>query len=454
MVDYKSFIKDKLKKYYSKLPIYLKLSRTFWDTYLFLRISKDWDKEMLKEYQLYELKKLLNHCYKNVKYYKFLFDENGINPDNFHSLNDLKKIPFLTKDEFKKNQNDIVAENLKKEKVVFYSTIGTTGKPLQFYQTIKTDEKELAFIYHIWEDAGVKVGDPILQIRGGIIDYDKVYHYNARLNILRLSPIINDKQTVIKYIELINDFKPKFLHGYPGIISLFAQKIKDYKINFNYKFKCILFASEKLYKWQERITEEVFNCPSFIHYGLAEKVVLAKRKDGLYYCIPQYGIVEFDSETNEIIGTGFLNYLTPFIRYRTSDIALKPTEESKSNYFPVFEDIEGRKEDFIVSPEHGYITPAVITHPFKNLKNIMATQIIQQNLNSLLLKIVPVKDVNESELENEIKFIKEELIKIVGSSFNIDIKVVDNISDGTKKFRWIISDISAGKFEKGFNKNE
>ena len=59
----------------------------------------------LKDHQLYQItsmKRLINHAYNNVSYYRKLFDKEKLKPNDFKSLDDLPRIPFLTKEIIKK----------------------------------------------------------------------------------------------------------------------------------------------------------------------------------------------------------------------------------------------------------------------------------------------------------------------------------------------------------------
>ena len=106
---------------------------SFLKTYYFLKKSQWWSKKKLDEYQLKELNKLLNHAYENVPYYSKLFDELGLNPNGIKSIQDLQKLPFLTKKIINKNIEDLKASNYPKFRFEYTYTGGSTGEPLKFY---------------------------------------------------------------------------------------------------------------------------------------------------------------------------------------------------------------------------------------------------------------------------------------------------------------------------------
>jgi phenylacetate-coenzyme A ligase PaaK-like adenylate-forming protein len=328
-------------------------------------------------------------------------------------------------------------------------TSGTTGKPLQFYENFETKIKEWAFICHQWARVGYKPGNGRIELRGRVNEKEPVY-YDPLANVLRFSPLIKDKRTTEMYLKKMRDFKSDFLHGYPGAIALLARSIKEYKLMVPFKLKAILTASEKLYEWERETIEDVFQCKTFDFYGQSEKSVLAAQceKSKRYHCIPQYGITEFEPKTNEIIATAFLNTVNPFIRYRLTDTVQDPRYDSCKDcgrdYYPTFDEIEGRSEDFISTSDGTLITPAVITHPFKDLKTIKNTQIIQKDLDKIIIRIVSITEADSISLQGEISNLVRELNKIIGFKTKIIAEIVKEIDlNSSGKFKWIINELKS-----------
>jgi len=215
-----------------------------------------------------------------------------------------------------------------------------------------------------------------------------------------------------------------------------------------------LLASEAVYGWEREIVSEVFNCRVFSNYGMAEQVVLAAECEysHFYHCLPQYSITEIDPETNEIIGTSFLHYINPFIRYRTNDIAFKIKHSHnccRREYYPIIEKVEGRLGDYIMTLQ-GLIGPSIIIHPFKDLKTIKDTQIVQKSVNYIVLRIVKWEDKEKSEFKSETNQLSYDLKKILGNDMRIEVEEVEEI-ERTKsgKFKWIVSEVARDSLEKG-----
>ena len=120
----------------------------FYRTYCLLKKSQWWTRERLEEYQLQKLGRLLNHAYENVPYYKKVFDERGLNPKDIQDFNDLRKLPFLTKEIIRDNLGDFKARNYPAGKLEYVTTGGSTGVPLGFYYEKGVSRaQEWAFIW-------------------------------------------------------------------------------------------------------------------------------------------------------------------------------------------------------------------------------------------------------------------------------------------------------------------
>ena len=452
-------IRKRLYNIRGLIPVRFRFGRVFWETYDFLNRSQWWDRGKLEEYQIKELSRLLKHAYQNVPYYRKIFDELGLKPGDIQSYADLRKLPCLTKDAFKQNFDKLIATNVNRDDLFADHTSGTTGKPLQFYEDDSTRQKELAFVRHHWARVGFRPGDALIGLRGAIIEAKKRFEYDRFSNILRLSPLIETKEVAHYYLQQINQFGASFMHGYPSAIGLFGIMIKRFGLPVPFKLKAILFTSEIVYPWERQIAEEVFNCRVLSHYGMAENAVAAGECEGThhYHCVPQYGLTEIDPDTNEIIGTSFLNYVNPFIRYRTSDVGSQPVysgcEKCGRQYFPILSVIEGRTEDFIITTSEIPISPAIITHPFKDFKMIKGTQLIQKSIDHIKLRILPWDGCEPEKLESELKELCRSLKGILGSDMIIESEIVDHIPIlMSGKYKWIISEVSRDIMRKGLEK--
>lgn len=97
-------------------------------------INRVWNltPKQMKAYQDKSIRKVVKYAY-NVPLYNKEYKEQGIHPSDIRGLNDLKKLPIITKNDLRENYpNGIIPENFDKENSFLLSTSGSSGKPLFF----------------------------------------------------------------------------------------------------------------------------------------------------------------------------------------------------------------------------------------------------------------------------------------------------------------------------------
>ena len=446
--------KQSAKYLYGAIPPRFRYGKTFWKTYNFLQESQWWSRARLHDYQMQQLNKLLHHVYENVPYYRKIFDERGLTPKDFQGLQDLKKLPYLTKEIIRENLHGLIAQNYPKSKLEYARTGGTISVPLGFYvEKSITNAKEFAHIVTQWNRVGFKIGDKrvILKGRFPYASREKFWKYDPLEKTLSLSSIHMSDETLPRYIKKIRNFQPDFLHVYPSTITVLAKFIKEKNIEHFPTVKAVLCASEILHPWQRQLLSKIFQCRVYDHYGHSEMTVLAGQceKNLDYHIVPEYGFVELigndgfpvekENESGEIIATGFNNFAMPFIRYKTGDIAVcsKQTCSCGRNY-PLLKKIDGRKQDYFVNNTGSLITFNCSDEAtWSVMYKIRDHQYVQNDPGKVMLNIDAKSKFTIADIEN----VKRDFLKYY-SDFNIEIKFVENIPrTQTGKFRYLIQNL-------------
>jgi len=389
------------KLYYKFVPFKYRYSSTFNRYYNFLEKSKNWDLVKLKEYQNEEFIKLVKHCFQNVPYYQKLFSSFGITQKQIQTIEDINLIPTLNKDIIKKNFDDLQAVNFKNIKKYPQSTSGSTGDKLKFYVTDDVFKKEAAFILRYYRNTGANMySQPSIWLRR-YVPYNSsspLWYYDYELKRLYMSAYHLNENTVKSYIDVINSLKANTLVTYPSSAYILALLSKKYNLKFRY-ISQIRVASEKLYKkWVDEIYK-VFQITPLSHYGQIEKVSFMNQYHGDldYHINLEYGVTELEEKNGSfrILGTGFLNYSMPFLRYETNDIAVISKDKNELR----IKDIEGRTSDILFT-ESGSLVPGVNFFSWidKNIKGISIFQIIQKKDKTIDFIYVPEQDLIVDEM--------------------------------------------------------
>ncbi len=450
-------LQQPLRYIYGALPARIRYGRVFWETYNFLKESQWWSREKLEEYQMQQLSQLLNHAYENVPYYRRVFDERGLKPKDIQGLDDLRKLPYLTKEIIQENLPELVARNYPKSKLQPVTTGGSTGQPLGLYcERGVTTDKEQAFLITMWGRVGFRIGDRYATLRGDVVpsaSKGKSWEYNPASKNLVLSSYHMTDETLPNYIEKIREFKPAFIQAYPSTITILVRFMNENNISPFPSVKAILCASENLYPWQRELVESRLKCRVWDFYGHAERAALAGQceKTNFYHVQSEFGIIELidkkgnpatnENEMAEIVATGLANFACPLIRYRTMDLAV-PSDahcECGRNY-PLLKDIEGRLQDLVVTRDKRLITltALIFAQHFEAFSQVKQMQLFQQKAGELVVKIVKAPKYSRKD-EQEIM---RKMQRAVGHSLDIAFDYVDNIPrTQTGKFRFLIQEL-------------
>jgi phenylacetate-CoA ligase len=426
------------KLYYNIVPFRDRYGKLFGETLDFLRDVDSWSYDRAKEYQLNELKKLLIHCKNNVPFYGKMFADYEFDV-NINSVNDIDCLPILTKDIINKNFDDMQAVNFNGNKILF-RTSGSTGERMKFYGDDSMFKKEAAYILHSYQSHGGNLYDDwsVWIRRHSPKDENDLVVKDYELKRIYLSPFHLNDEHIHNYVEIINRTKTTTIVTYPSTAYWLACMIEKHNLKLPY-VKCIHAASEKcLEPWGVKV-KEVFGFDLKMHYGLVEKAsfMYQSSESNYYHEDLTYSFTEF-AKDGAIIGTPFMNYVMPFLRYQTNDIVTlnKDVKFDSSRPLTVTE-IDGRADDMIVS-QNGTRIPSVnfytVMHKVDQVKMF---QLHQKSDKSIEFKVVLNKFTDDlfSKLEKEIK-------KRVGN-LPVRFEIVDEIARDPKtgKIRCVLTDV-------------
>lgn len=425
-----------------------------------LEKTQHFSKDQIIEYQTNKFLSIVKHAYQTVPYYKNLFNKHAIKLSDIRSLEDAKKIPLLTKNDIKKNFNDLISSKFTRKELVMGGTSGTTGTPLKVLWDQNTCIYTNAVDWRQKAWAEVSYGDKIAQLLGRPVVSTKrkkqpFWQMDHIHNQLWLSSFHLSDDNIIHYIDKLSSYKPVAIEGYPSTLYILAEYMN--RNNIVLPMKAAFSSSETLLPFQKEEIEKAFSCDLYDFYGLAERIVFATEcefHDGKHLNF-EYGYTEIlndagdsleEGEKGYLVSTSLQNYGMPIIRYKTTDITEFKSGDCKcGRHMPRIENITTKAEDIIVTPEGKMISASILTHPFKMVNGIAKSQIIQEQTNQLTLKLVTDERYNKDEE----KSLLENLRYRVGDNIDINIKQVNDIPrTKSGKYRWVISKVPKGQLNK------
>ena len=310
----------------------------FWN-----REAETMSRDQLADVQLKGLQKSLKRVWSNEWSRKLLLRRGFGNPEDVKSLDDLKRIPFLTKDDFREAYPLQMSTVPRKDLLEFHMSSGSTGTPVVMAYT-KNDLNQWAdCMARCFTMAGLEAGDAfqIMPTFGLFNGGFGCYHGCRKANLFCVPASSGNTE---RQIKLMRDFRVK---GFCSVVSyvpriiekLDAEETGDHDIP---SLRVGIFGSETFSDEMRKKIEKRLHIECFDIYGMTETGGIGttgqdcKCHCGLHVFEDQYitevidpvtGDVLPDGQYGELVFTSLTREAMPIIRYRTHDICRILTRE-------------------------------------------------------------------------------------------------------------------------------
>ena len=395
-----------------------------------IRKMYEMDAQELSKRNEEQFLKIFRNAYNKSPFYRYFYQNAGIKEEDIKGIDDIYKLPILTKDMVRKYADDILIAP--KWTVHAARTSGTTGTPLCIYENWKSIWISHAYTYYTRKLNGFTYGERLVSLRGHL---DKnTTHLKVHLsNTLYLSSYNINKQTIQEYYNRIKKFNPRAIEGYPSSLFSLALFLKD--ANLKLQIPITFTSSETLLDTQRTLIEEQLGTQIYDHYGMTEHTIhLNESHDHKgYYEAPGYSINEYVDDGE--ISTSLINEAFPLIRYKTNDI-MELLDIKTGHPQNIIKRIIGRVDEYVICKDGTMVTRIDFIEGGKHIK---ACQWIQRKIGELEILIVPDSGFTDKDLN----YVIQETIKKVGTD-NMDIttKTVeykDLIYTSRGKFKLIVN---------------
>jgi len=325
--------------------------------------NESMSREDLEQLQLERLESTLNRVYMNVPFYRRKFDELKIDIDNLRSLDDLRRLPFTSKEDLRNNYPYGLFAVPLREVVRIHASSGTTGMATVVGYT-RNDLKIWSNLVARVLTAGGITKDDVVQIAFGYGLFTGGFglHYGAERLGASVIPISSGNTA--RQIQIMQDFKTTALICTPSYAVLIADTIIEMGIDVNsLSLKHGLFGAEP---WSDAMREEIqrkLKITATDNYGLSEVMgpgvagECLERK-GLHINEDHFLVEVINPETLEPVSPGETGELVittltkeafPVIRFRTRDLTRLITEPCPcGRKFRKMVRVMGRTDDMLI----------------------------------------------------------------------------------------------------------
>ena len=397
------------------IPKSMVLGRRFRRQAAFAEKAQWWPGEQARGYQLAKLREVLALAYEKTTFYHDLFDSVGFKPGDLQSLEDMRRLPLIDRSMVVDHLDEMCTVSPDSPGIDYISTGGTSGSPLRFYAPASRSAIEYAYLTAGWSRIGYKLDTPMAVIRGRVVPPGRdgfLHEYDPLLRHHYYSNFHMNEDNMRRYISHMAAMGPCFLHAYPSSAASLARFVKAGRVAAPTNVQGVILESENLYPDQVEIIEDVFGARVFSSYGHSEKLVLAAfcEQSNNYHVWPTYGYCELLDENGdpvttpgrrgEIVGTGFINTVTPFIRYRTGDYAtyLGDRCEACGREHVVLGDVVGRwPQGDLVASDGSFISMTTLNLHDDTMEHIREYQFHQSAPGLATFRIVPARRLTGEE---------------------------------------------------------
>ena len=293
-------------------------------------------REDMKQLQSERLVKQVRHVYENVPYYRDLMDKKGVTPDDIQSVDDLHKLPFLSKADLRDAYPTGMLAVPMKDCVRIHSTSGTTGRRVvAFYTQHDVD---------LWEDCCARAitaaggtADDVCQVAYGYGLFTGGFGLNGGSHKVGCLTLPMSSGNTERQIQFMRDLGATILCCTPSYAAYIGETLHDMGLTpDDIQLKAGIFGAEPWTEEMRRTIEQSLGIKAYDIYGLTE----SSGPGVAFECCEQSGmhinedhfIPEIiDPETGEVLPEGTVGELVftsitkeafPLLRYRTRDLCV------------------------------------------------------------------------------------------------------------------------------------
>ena len=407
-----------------------------------------WDKKIeamsiveLKEIQLKRLKNIVKYVYNNNEYYHNKLKELNLKPEDIKSLNDIEKLPFLTKHDLREYYPFGLLCISIDDVVEVHASSGTTGKPVVGpYSQNDVNLWGEVMARSLWAN-GLRKND-ILQNSYGYGLFTGAHGFEKGAQKIGAMVITISSGNTKRQINVMKDFGSTALACTPSYSMYIAEVAEemglDPKKDFNLKMGC--FGAEAWSEEMRNNVEKRWGISAHEHYGLTEIIgpgVVSECKEKILHINADHFLTEvIDPKTGETLPPGEegeLVYTTltkeafPAIRFRTKDLAIYFEEECEcGRTLPYQSRIKGRSDD-MMKVKGVIVFPSQIEAALMKVDGVSDSyQIIKTkkgNITSLSVEVEPTENrYKEGHLDSFEKQSEDEIFSIL--NLHVPVKAI------------------------------
>ena len=320
-------------------------------------------REEIIKIQNEKLVKQVRHVWDNVPYYRKKMEEKGVTPDDVKSIDDLYKLPFLSKDDLRESYPFGMMGVPQKDVVRIHSTSGTTGKRVvAFYNQHDIDLWEDCCARAIAAAGGTK--EDVCQVSYGFGLFTGGAGLNGGSHKLGCMTVPTSSGNTDRQIMFLRDLNATIICCTPSYAAFLGESLKEMGLTPDeIPLKTGIFGAEAWSEEMRRDIEKTLGIKAYDIYGLTELSgpgvsFECSAQQGMHVNEDHFIAEIIDPDTEEVLPEGSIGELVftavdkeafPMIRYRTHDVCSLTREKCSCGRTHVrMTRLMGRTDDMLI----------------------------------------------------------------------------------------------------------
>jgi phenylacetate-CoA ligase len=412
------------------------------------------DPDVLRDIQLQKLRRLLDHCARNVPYYQRLFREHGFDPARVRGPEDLAELPPLTKADLQSSGRDLRATNLSSRDFLRNQSSGSTGSVTHFYLDRRCLDYARATQYRFFRWLGVEFGDRQALVWGAPLNLRQAKWLRRRLRHFFLNKMILDANDLTDarvdgYVAMLQRFRPALVVGYATALWFIAERLLARGVRLP-GLRGVISTAELLPPQKRDVIERGFGTTVLDRYGCGEMKDMAQQcgRSPYSHVSVDTVLLEFldgdrpvpSGTLGEIVATNLNNYAMPLVRYRLGDLGTAVDDRCPCGRgLPLMSVAAGRVFELLTLPNGRRVHGAVIDHMMYAHRGIRKYQLVQETPRRVVCRIVRTSEFGPDVVDR----IRADAQRYLDPELELEFEFPDRIAPSPSgKHRFIYSNVA------------
>lgn len=403
----------------------------------------------LLHYQSQKLRRLVQHAYERVPYYRRLFDQHRLRPQDISGVEELSMIPITSRRDLQSLPvNQVVARAIDPEKLQLHRTSGSSGEPFTVRRSLAEDrflyaQRLRAFHQLGWRHTDRWANVALIRPADGGSPFGVVSSILRRVGSFRPRGF-NCILPLQELITALRQYQPDVLTGYPGVLARLALLLTDDDRRF-IRPRIVVTESEVLAPLMREHIRKGFGAPTYEFYASWEFNLLAWEcpatgelhtcDDGVILEVLADGRPVPEGDRGEVVATNLHSFAMPLIRYRLGDVVTKGRSSCACGRpFATIRAVQGRMVDYFSLPDgrlvHPYEISQFVVHGATPW--VRQYQLTQERTDHIVLRVVPMTRPSSEAVAS----LRQPIDRLLGPGVTLDLVIVSEIPpEPSGKFR-------------------